>query len=209
MLHRIRFIVTLLAASAAVSCGVASAQTAPTGGAATDSAASQVSGGLTNSSLNQAIDATIERSGGIGESTSEGIGSTRNSSTTTTTGRTGGGGATGGFGGLGGGGLGSLFGNAFGFGGNAGGNNQPSIRTRVRSAVQVPPRPATQVRSSAVKTFSRLNRRGYGGVNVQVTGQTATLQGTVASEKDRRMSELLMRLEPGIYDVQNNLQVAP
>ncbi len=35
------------------------------------------------------------------------------------------------------------------------------------------------------------------------------LRGTVASESDRRMAELLMRLEPGVRSIDNQIVVAP
>lgn len=49
----------------------------------------------------------------------------------------------------------------------------------------------------------------YSGVQVQINDRTAILQGSVANEGDRRMSELLMRLEPGVNRVQNRISVAP
>ena len=49
----------------------------------------------------------------------------------------------------------------------------------------------------------------YAGVNVQINDRTAVLEGTVAYESDRRMSELLLRLEPGVSGVQNRISVAP
>jgi hypothetical protein len=38
-------------------------------------------------------------------------------------------------------------------------------------------------------------------------GATAILTGTAASEKDRRMSELLMRLEPGVRRIDNQVVI--
>lgn len=52
-------------------------------------------------------------------------------------------------------------------------------------------------------------RHGLGSVNVSMQGRVATITGTVTTEKQRRMSELLMRLEPGVSSVQNNVIVTP
>jgi len=45
-------------------------------------------------------------------------------------------------------------------------------------------------------------------VSVEMQGSTATLRGTVASSHDRDLCEQLARLEPGIWDVRNELVVA-
>ena len=42
-------------------------------------------------------------------------------------------------------------------------------------------------------------------VEVTVQGQTATLRGIVSSEHDRVLAEQLVRLEPGIWEVNNEL----
>ena len=46
------------------------------------------------------------------------------------------------------------------------------------------------------------------GFEVSVADGVATLRGTVASERDRRMAELLLSFEPGIGQIQNDLTVA-
>lgn len=119
---------------------------------------------------------------------------------------------TGGFGGFGGGGglggLGSLFG--FG-GGNAGSQStRPPIRTRLRSAINVPltpPQVVQQVASRRLQTLPYQARMP--GVNVTMQGKTAVISGVVSSERERRMSELLMRLEPGVRSVDNRVVVVP
>lgn len=42
-----------------------------------------------------------------------------------------------------------------------------------------------------------------------MVGRTAVLSGVASTQQDRRMSELLMRLEPGVYAIQNNVVVRP
>lgn len=122
----------------------------------------------------------------------------------------GGGGGGGGFGG-GGGGLGGFFGGlsqAFG-GGNNGGSTQPVIRVRLRSAIEVAPRSPVLVQQSATKTLTAAPpRSGVQGVAVSMNGRTAVLSGVVKTEKDRRMSELLMRLQPGVRAVDNRVVVS-
>jgi hypothetical protein len=135
-------------------------------------------------------------------------------SNTATVGRddSGGGGATaaGGFGGggLGGlGGLGSLFG---GFGAGTSQNTRPAIRTRLRSAINAPPIPAAQVQMNAMGRFRSLaTRPALNGISVNMRDRTAVISGVVSSDRDRRMSELLIRLEPGVARVDNQVVVSP
>ncbi|TWT81876.1 BON domain protein [Planctomycetes bacterium CA13] len=119
-------------------------------------------------------------------------------------------GAGGGFGGGFGGGLGGLsgFGNLF--GNNAGGATTPAIRTRLRSAIQVPPVSPLRTQQRLTRQLQSLPSQGrLPNVNVNMNGQTAVLNGTVQSERERRMSELLMRLEPGVRMVENRIQIQP
>lgn len=46
-------------------------------------------------------------------------------------------------------------------------------------------------------------------ISVTVQGDTATLRGSVASAHDRIVAEVMLRLEPGIRQVDNQLTVAP
>ena len=89
-------------------------------------------------------------------------------------------------------------------------SQKPAIRVRLRSAVQVAPLSNNQIQRSAVQTLSQApSRVNVQGVNVSINQGTAVLNGTVRSEKDRRMSELLMRLEPGVRRVENRVVVLP
>lgn len=47
----------------------------------------------------------------------------------------------------------------------------------------------------------------YVGVTVQMDGRTAVLNGTVGTERDKRLVELVLRLEPGIRTIENELTV--
>lgn len=154
----------------------------------------------------------IDRSGAVGVSSAEVVGVNSAAGAGGGGARGGGGGGgfggAGGFGGLGGlGGLGSLFGNAF---GGTDTNSKPAIRTRLRSAITVAPVPPQQIQTAVSQRFSQLpSNAGVSGVNIRMDGRTAILTGRVGSASDRRMSELLLRLEPGVSRVQNDILVEP
>ncbi|MEM9367561.1 MAG: BON domain-containing protein [Planctomycetota bacterium] len=176
--------------------------------------------GLLNSdvglSVDEAFQGGIQRGDSVGQSQTV-VGGAADS---TAGGGAGGGRAGGGgFGGLGGfgGGLGAAFGNLFGGGRNAGTSSTPPLRTRLKSAVSVAPKAPGTVRLQAAQTLeragqSRLNpaatagQNGFRGVSVQMQARTAILTGTVTTERERRMAELMMRLEPGVSRVDNRLQ---
>jgi hypothetical protein len=48
---------------------------------------------------------------------------------------------------------------------------------------------------------------GSSRIEVSLAGGVATLRGEVASAQDRKLAELLVRFEPGIASVQNQLEV--
>ena len=194
----------------------AQAQQQPDGGATAGATAGTTAGaigaGTGSATLSTEVDTSafgeIERGESVGDT---GVGvfglGDENSGGTSRTGVGGiGGGGLGAFGGLGG--LSNLFG---GFGAGAQGSAKPIIRTRIRSAVGVAPvAPALVQREVSM----RLNQMPVGerqlrGVNVQMAGRTAVLTGTVGNESDRRMSELMLRLEPGVSNVENRVIVLP
>jgi hypothetical protein len=133
-------------------------------------------------------------------------------------------GATGGLGGMGMGGRGGMGGlgmgmmgmgrNQFGMFGNM---NQNNMNSRGRSNMRIPvklgftPRP---VSSAAVSQQFVTRLRNLPGLNVTenvsvtMEGRTAILTGTVGSENEKDLIGRLARLEPGISDVQNDLEVA-
>ncbi len=120
----------------------------------------------------------------------------------------GGGGGGGGLGGLGLGGLG-FGGLGQGFGGSSA-SNQPAVRTRLRSGISVQPLQSNAIQYSAQSRFYQApTALQMGGVRVNMNGGDAVISGVVRSEKDRRMSELLMRLEPGVRNVSNRVIVSP
>ncbi|MGL4593348.1 MAG: BON domain-containing protein, partial [Thermoguttaceae bacterium] len=88
-----------------------------------------------------------------------------------------------------------------------------SVRAATSSSFDFSP---FEVNDRAIGFQTRLNRLSLPSIvpeNIDVkimqtpTGNTATLSGTVPTTKDRRVMEMLLRLEPGIDRIQNNLQV--
>ncbi|QDT61070.1 BON domain protein [Stieleria bergensis] len=121
----------------------------------------------------------------------------------------GGQGNTGGFGGGGAGGLGGFFsGLAQAFGGGNGSNATPRLRVRLRSAVEFTPRTDQHVQDAATKILTNLrHRKSLAGVSVSLQDGVARLEGAVPDQKSSRMSEMLIRLEPGVRSVDNQLKV--
>ncbi len=165
--------------------------------------------GTANVELSTEVDTsafdTIDRGSTVGGTTEVGfgLGSEAGGGARSTGGI--GGGGLGAFGGLGG--LGSLFGG--GLGGSAQ-SSKPIIRTRIRSAIQIDPIPPARVQQTATTRLRKLpSQRNLAGVNVQMFGRTAVVSGTVGTERDRRMTELLLRLEPGVSKVDNRVVVSP
>lgn len=67
----------------------------------------------------------------------------------------------------------------------------------------------TTVVSAVERHLSQLPIRWAQPLEVSLVGRTAVLRGAVASERDRELAEALVRFEPGISDVQNDLRIAP
>lgn len=65
------------------------------------------------------------------------------------------------------------------------------------------------IQQAATERFSQLaGKPALRGIRVRMEGRSAILTGVVASERDRRMSQLLVQLEPGVRTVENRIQVA-
>ena len=123
---------------------------------------------------------------------------------------TAGGGGLSSFGGFGGafGGLGGLQGLFGGIGGQNQ-NSKPIIRTRLRAAIEVSRPQNSVVQQQVGDRFQRLARPEFRSVKVQVQDGKGVLTGVVSSPRQRRMSELLLRLEPGIREIDNQLVIQP
>jgi hypothetical protein len=117
-------------------------------------------------------------------------------------------GRAGGFGGAGGqiGGLGNL--------GVAGFSTQGMIRAPSYVTVidfKPPPPPApTMIQTNLQGVLSASTLTAGKGLSVSVSNERiVVLQGTVGSERERRLAEAVIRLNPGVRDVQNDIIVVP
>ncbi|TVS09222.1 MAG: BON domain-containing protein [Planctomycetaceae bacterium] len=103
------------------------------------------------------------------------------------------------------------FGRAFGGAMNTrGARTRETLRTSVELGFQAPVAPTPTAVSSRVQNrIARIPRiQEMGSVNVQMEGQTAVLQGQVASAQDRDLVARMLLLEPGISDVRNELTLS-
>lgn len=121
-----------------------------------------------------------------------------------------------GIGGMGGMGMGmGGFGGMSPFGASPFGANTaaqtPSVRVRLRGDIQVPAQPPLAVQSRVQRQVLGNSpiRRRVNGMSVSVLDGVATISGTARSEQDRRMAELVLRLEPGVRQINNQIVVAP
>ncbi|MHC4180946.1 MAG: BON domain-containing protein [Planctomycetota bacterium] len=85
--------------------------------------------------------------------------------------------------------------------------------TQIRSSLSVgfrrPVAAPSAVSTALVRRLSRSRRvRTVSPVEVVIQGQTATLRGVVATDYDRALAGQLARLEVGIWQVRNELEVA-
>ena len=90
----------------------------------------------------------------------------------------------------------------------------PQYMTIVANSMLPPPAPAGQLQASLKATLSQSSQLPSGkNLNVAVESfnnqPVVVLQGTVATEEERRLAENLLRLTPGVRLVKNNIQVQP
>jgi osmotically-inducible protein OsmY len=106
---------------------------------------------------------------------------------------------------------------------NSGGNNfqsqnQPqansmtrssSIRPRQRLGFDVTPRPAERIVSTVSTRIDKiaLKKPALKLVNVELKGDEIVLSGKVKSINDSKLAENLLRLEPGVRTIRNELEI--
>ena len=122
-----------------------------------------------------------------------------------------------GLGGMGRGGMGGMFGQNNNSNGQQQGNRE--IRTRLVIGFEIPEHLAestmsvNQENSVAMARMRRVLDRAVpknsGSVQVTLDGSTAVLQGLVQSDHQKKLVEMLLKMEPGIADVKNELTVDP
>lgn len=84
---------------------------------------------------------------------------------------------------------------------------QRSIRPQLVVAF-TPPIPTAEVMSSKLSTrLKKMTKMGYEGVTVEIDGRHAILRGEVDSAEAKRMAKMLVKLEPGVKTVQNDITV--
>ena len=89
-----------------------------------------------------------------------------------------------------------------------GGQTRNEVRTSLRLAFDYPAAP-TRVSTALAARVARTERiQTLSPVSVLLRDGTATLRGVVATDRDRELVEGLARLEPGIWEVKNELVVA-
>ena len=125
-------------------------------------------------------------------------------------------GGMGGIGGMGGMGMGmGGFGGMSPFGASPFGASSaaatPNVRVRLRGDIQVPVQPPLAVQSRVQRQVLNNSpiRRRVNGMSVSILDGVATISGTANTEQDRRMAELVLRLEPGVRQINNQIVIAP
>lgn len=95
--------------------------------------------------------------------------------------------------------------------GDGGRNERSAVLTRLSVGFDAPSA-SDRTSVAATRTLERLTREGRLGVTapieVESQGATVVLRGTVATEHDRNLAEQLVRLEPGVSAVRNELTLA-
>ena len=92
-----------------------------------------------------------------------------------------------------------------------GATNQIQLPVRPQIAFEYPQPPPAVIATSLDAQIGRIADRGpaFRGIRFAVEGTVVTLTGFVPDENTKRVAAALVRLEPGVRDVQNELVVAP
>jgi len=89
------------------------------------------------------------------------------------------------------------------------GRNSVSIRTALTVSIDLPSTSSRPVSSSLAQRLTDLPAIHWRSPSqVELQGRTAILRGVVATEHDRDLAERVVRLEPSVDQVQNQLVVA-
>jgi len=103
-------------------------------------------------------------------------------------------------------------------GGTYGGTNAAGALSGTQSPITyalevrfpAPPIASPQVQTSLQTIVDRTSQLHQPAtVRVEVLGSAVILRGRVTSEDDRRLIEGIVRLEPGVHEVRNEIEVAP
>ena len=153
------------------------------------------------------------RTGGVNQSPFGANAFGSNTAANRNTGGAGGNNAAGGLGGSGGlGGLGGLGGFGRGFGNNNAASNQrkSKIRPTVKPDIEYQARTSESVATGLKTRFTKIPLPArVRGATASLEGNKVVLTGEVSSESDKRLVERLVKLEPGVNLVQNDLTIRP
>ena len=108
------------------------------------------------------------------------------------------------------GGLGGLGGFGRGFGGNNAGANQKKnkIRPTVKPDIEYGARTSESIAAGLKTRFTKIPLPArVRGATASLEGNKVILTGEVSSESDKRLVERLVKLEPGVDLVQNDLTI--
>lgn len=99
--------------------------------------------------------------------------------------------------------------NRFGSTGGQAAQQRVPFRTTMRVGFEVPMRDTSSLSATLTRRLERSSMlQSRSRLSVEMSGQTAVLRGTVASEHDRELAERVVLLEPGVNRVENRLAVS-
>lgn len=86
----------------------------------------------------------------------------------------------------------------------------PAIRVQLRPAFDVPAIPPLQANVPMQRRLSKeMAVVGLASPQIEMVGRTAVIRGTVATERDRELIARLAKLEPGVSQVENLVEIQP
>ena len=86
---------------------------------------------------------------------------------------------------------------------------QPAVRVRLVPAFDLGPTSPVQAAAAVqARLIQTVTTRGIGSAQVELTGRTAILRGSVSTPRERELVERLASMEPGVSQVQNLLTVS-
>jgi hypothetical protein len=100
-------------------------------------------------------------------------------------------------------------------GGQLGGmNGRSGMGTGVKLATSTMGAALKAIPPAASEVLPRLDKiladsapNGSRDIQMEIDGSTLVLKGTVSSEREKQLAEAMLRLEPGVYDIRNDLEV--
>ncbi len=88
-------------------------------------------------------------------------------------------------------------------------NQTPPVRVRLRPLFAVGQPSTAALSSNTAESLNKALPNRAAAARVSVQGNEATIQGAVSSEYDKQLAAKVLSLQPGIYEVNNQLTVEP